>query len=110
MRTVVADPTRVGQRLWANWSEGGSLPRGGDMGSRLPESIGSSASALGVVLPPGGGGSVHGLGFNTGHDGVAFELAYFLPEISVGPLSVIIRVECDVPNRESNCRNLRVQG
>jgi hypothetical protein len=28
---------------------------------------------------------------------VALELADFLSEISVGPLSVIVRVECDVP-------------
>ena len=79
--------------------EGGSLHRGGDR-NRLPESNGSSASVLGVVLPPGCDGSVHGLGFDTDHDGVAFELAYFLPEISEGPLSVLIRVECNVPNRE----------
>ena len=31
---------------------------------------------------------------------MALELAHFLPEISVGPLCVIIRVECYVPKGE----------
>ena len=70
----------------------------GLVGWRNP--LAAAPSGLGVILPPGGGGAVHGVGLDTGLDLVAFKLAYFFSQISVGPLGNVIKVKCDIPNRD----------
>ena len=96
----MAHTTGVSRGLGADGGQGGCLSRGGHRGGWLAEPIGCGSSGLGAVLPPGSGGAVHGLGLDAGHDWVALELTYFLPNISVGHLSIVIRVKCDVPNIE----------
>ena len=60
---------------------------------RLAEPVTGHVLTRGVVLV----GPVHGLGLDPRHDGMALELPHLLPQISVGLLRVLIRVEGDVP-------------
>ena len=65
--------------------------RGGDGVGRLSQPV---LSGLGVVVL---GGAVHRFGLDPRHDGVAFELADFFPEVAVSALSVVIRIKRDIP-------------
>ena len=78
------------------WGDRGCLgPRGGHWVCWLPQTIGNW---LGVVVLVGW---THRLCLDSDSNGLPlWELAHFLPQVAEGSLSILIRVEGDVPEDE----------
>ena len=78
---------------WRHWCQLRSLARWGDHIGGLSVPAVANIGLGSVVLI----GPVHGLCFNSGHDRVTFELPHLFSQISVGFLSIFIRIKGDIP-------------